>query len=104
MLFTAYFLFANIVSFAIAMWVFYDSQKRGYTISRGPLWAIGVFFILIIFLPLYLAARKKKERMQAAGREAPAPPPPTLNSCFYCRQGYEGNPTVCPHCGQKLEM
>lgn len=101
MLFTAYFLFANIISFAVAMWVFFDSQKRGYTISRGLLWAIGVFFILIVFLPLYLAARKKKERMQAAAREAPAPPP--LSLCFYCRQGYEGNPTVCPRCGQKLE-
>ena len=102
MLFTAYFLFANIISFAVAMWVFFDSQKRGYTISRGLLWAIGVFSILIIFLPLYLAARKKKERMQSAAREAAAPPP--LSLCFYCRRGYEGDPTFCPHCGQKLKM
>ena len=97
-----YFLFANVVSFAIAIWVFYDSQKRGYAISRGLLWAIGVFFILILFLPLYLASRKRKERMQAADREAAAPPP--LNLCFYCRQAYEGNPTVCPHCGQRLNF
>ena len=84
------------------MWVFYDSQKRWYTVSRGLLWAAGVFLILIVFLPLYLAARKKKGRMQAAGREASAPP--TLSLCFYCRQGYEGNPTVCPHCGQNLKI
>jgi len=97
-----FFLFANIVSLAIAMWVFYDSQKRGYTVSRGLLWAVGVFSILIVFLPLYLAARKKKEKIQAVAREAAIPS--SLNQCFYCRQGYEGNPTVCPHCGQKLEM
>ena len=97
-----FFLFANIISLAIAMWVFYDSQKRGYTVSRGLLWAVGVFFVLIVFLPLYLAARKKKERMQAAAREASIPS--SVNLCFYCRQGYEGNPTVCPHCGQNLKM
>ena len=97
-----FFLFVNIIALTLGMWVFYDSQKRGYTVSRGLLWAVGVFFILIIFLPLYLAARKKKERMHAAARQASAPPP--LSLCFYCRQGYEGNPTVCPHCGQKLEM
>jgi len=97
-----FFLFANIISLAIALWVFYDSQKRGYSVSRGLLWAVGVFFILIIFLPLYLAARKKKERMQTAAQEASALP--TLSFCFYCRRGYEGNPTVCPHCGQKLRI
>jgi type VI protein secretion system component VasK len=97
-----FFILINIISLAVALWVFYDSQKRGYTVSRGLLWAVGVFFVLIVFLPLYLAARKKKERMQAAAREASALP--TLSLCFYCRQGYEGNPTVCPHCGQNLKM
>lgn len=69
-----FFLFANIVSLAIAMWVFYDSQKRGYTVSRGLLWAIGVFSILIVFLPLYLAARKKKRECRRRP-EKPLPPP-----------------------------
>jgi energy-coupling factor transporter transmembrane protein EcfT len=102
MLFMVFFLLANIISLAVALWVFYDSQKRGSTVWRSLLWAVGVFFILIVFLPLYLAARKKKERIQAAAREAP--PPSSLNLCFYCRQGYEDNPTVCPHCGQNLKM
>jgi uncharacterized membrane protein len=97
-----FFIFANIVSFAVAMWVFFDSQKRGYTVSRGLLWAAGVFLMLIVFLPLYLAARKKKDRIQAAGREASTPP--ALSLCFYCRQAYPGNPAACPHCGQKLKM
>jgi Flp pilus assembly protein TadB len=97
-----FFLFANIISLAIAVWVFYDSQKRGATVWRSLLWAAGVFLILIVFLPVYLAARKRKERMQAAAREASIPS--SLNLCFYCRQGYEGNPNVCPHCGQNLKM
>jgi len=97
-----FFLLANIISLAVALWVFYDSQKWGYTVSRGLLWAVGVFFVLMVFLPLYLAARKKKGKIQAAARETP--PPSSLSLCFYCRQGYEGNPTVCPHCGQKLKF
>jgi hypothetical protein len=97
-----FFLFANIVSLVVAIWVFYDSQKWGYTVWRGLLWAVGVFFVLIVFLPLYLVARKKKERIHATAREAP--PPSSANLCFYCRKGYEGSPTVCPHCGQNLKI
>jgi hypothetical protein len=96
-----FFLFVNIISLAVALWVFYDSQKRGYTVWRGLLWAVGVFFVLIVFLPLYLVARKKKERLLMAAREAPTSS--SLNLCFYCRRGYEGNPAVCPHCGQNLK-
>jgi len=97
-----FFIFVNVVSFAVAIWVFFDSQKRGSTVGRSLLWAAGVFLVLIVFLPLYLAARKKKERAQAAAREASTPP--ALNMCFYCRQAYEGSPSSCPHCGQNLKM
>lgn len=86
----------------IALWVFYDSQKRGYSVGRGLLWAVGVFFLLIVFLPFYLVARKKKERAFAREKEARASAP--LTSCFYCGQDYEGQPRVCPHCGQNLKI
>jgi uncharacterized paraquat-inducible protein A len=89
-----------LVSLIVAIWVFYDSQKWGYTVWRGLLWAIGVFLALIIFLPLYLVARKKRERLSAETQKTPPPAP--LQVCFYCRQGYAGEPVVCPHCGQKL--
>jgi uncharacterized paraquat-inducible protein A len=90
-----------LVSLIVAIWVFYDSQKWGYTVWRGLLWAMGVFLALIIFLPLYLVARKKRERLSAEAQKTQAPAP--LHICFYCRQGYEGEPNVCPHCGQKLK-
>jgi uncharacterized paraquat-inducible protein A len=89
-----------LVSLIVAIWVFYDSQKWGYTVWRGLLWAMGVFLALIIFLPLYLVARKKRERLTAEAQKTQSPTPLTI--CFYCRQGYEGEPDVCPHCGQKL--
>ena len=89
-----------LVSLIVAIWVFYDSQKWGYTVWRGLLWAMGVFLALIIFLPLYLVARKKRERLSAEAQKTQPPAP--LHICFYCRQAYEGEPNVCPHCGQKL--
>ena len=86
----------------VAVWVFYDSQRWGYTIWRGLLWAVAVSLALIIFLPLYILARQRKERELAREREAQAPEP--LTSCFYCGQGYTGDPKVCPYCGQNLKM
>ena len=50
------------VPMVAALWVFFDSQKRGYSIGKGLLWAIGVFFVMIVFLPLYLAARNRMQR------------------------------------------
>ncbi len=88
------------ISLIIAFWVFYDSQKYGYSVPKGLLWAIGVFFALIIFLPLYLFFRNKRRRLAALGKAAQVSP--SLTRCFYCGRGYEGNPKICPHCGQTL--
>ena len=86
----------------IALWVFFDSQKHGYTFSQGLLWAIGVFFILIVFLPLYLSYRnKRKQRTPAPGQIAVLS---SSTSCFYCGQPYPGDPKICPHCGQNLKI
>lgn len=92
-----------LVNLVAALWVFYDSQKHGYSIGKGLLWAIGVFFLLIVFLPLYLIVRKRKERLAAQERQTRQILSP-LTPCFYCGQGYEGDPKVCPHCGQTLKM
>ena len=98
---TSLFILLNVIPLVIAMWVFYDSQKHGYTFTQGLLWAIGVFFILIVFLPLYLFNRNK--RRQRAPIAAPAPLPPST-ACFYCGRPYQGDPKICPNCGQNLKM
>jgi len=90
------------INLVAALWVFYDSQKRGYSVGKGLLWAVGVFLVLIIFLPLYLVARKRRERLLAQASRTQTPP--SMTSCFYCGQGYEGDPPICPHCGQNLKM
>ncbi len=87
------------LSFVVALWVFFDSQKHGFSFGRGLLWSILVFFFLILFLPLYLVIRNKSKKPRDSGGPAA---PSTRRICFYCRQPYEGEPELCPHCGQDL--
>jgi hypothetical protein len=96
-----HFLFPTI-SLVISLWVYFDSQKKGYTVKRGLLWAIGVFLGWIIFLPLYLISSKKK--VQPTSEAAEAEPESSSASCFYCGQKYEGKPDLCPRCGQNLKL
>ncbi len=90
------------INLVIALWVYYDSQKHGYTFWQGLLWAIGVFLILFIVLPFYLFARNKRRKLAAAARTRMHSSPST--SCFYCGKLYEGDPKFCPNCGQNLRF
>jgi hypothetical protein len=86
------------LSLIVALWVFFDSQKHDFSFGRGLLWAVLVFSVLFIFLPVYLVVRKKPRLRQEDAQETP----PVWRTCFYCRQTYEGEPGQCPHCGQDL--
>jgi hypothetical protein len=97
-----FFILIYLLPLVIALWVFFDSQKYGYTFSQGLLWAIGVFFILIVFLPLYLSYRNKRKRGTAGAARAPISPSST--ACFYCGHPYPGDPKTCPNCGQNLRI
>ena len=96
-----FFILFYVVPLMVALWVFFDSQKHGYTFMQGLLWAIGVFFLLIVFLPLYFFYRGKRKQLVVVPGRAPAPASST--PCFYCGQPYQGDPKVCPHCGQNLK-
>lgn len=89
-----------IINLGVALWVFYDSQKRGFTFWKGLFWASGVFFLLIIFLPLYLIVRSRKEGVRGRARPADLG---ARRACFYCGQPYGGQPERCPNCGQNLK-
>ncbi len=88
------------LSLIFALWVFFDSQKHGFSFGRGLLWSILVFLGWIISLPLYLMVRKKKGRIFAKDRDKASPP--GVYICFYCRQSYTGDLKICPNCGQNL--
>lgn len=89
-----------IINLLVALWVFYDAQKKGFTLWKSLLWAMGVFFLLIIFLPLYLIVRRKKGRWRA---EESSIYSSATKICFYCGKPYTGEPERCPNCGQNLK-
>jgi hypothetical protein len=90
-----------LINMVVALWIFYDSQKRGASIWAGLFWAVGVFFLLVIFLPLYMITRRKKGGTPAGGAMTADPP---TSACPYCRQPYPGQPNFCPRCGQSLKV
>ncbi len=96
------FILFYVVPLIVALWVFFDSQKHGYTFWQGLLWAIGVFFLLIVFLPLYFFSRNKRRKLAPLPQRVQTPVPGT--PCFYCGQSYAGDPKTCPYCGQNLKI
>lgn len=44
-----------IIVLACTIYTYQDANKRG---MNGILWALGVFFLCIVFFPLYLILRK----------------------------------------------
>ena len=83
----------------IAVWVGLDAKKHGLKNSTAVGWGIGVFFLLIVFLPLYLWSRRKASPAGAAPTSAA---PIAGVPCRYC--GYEnaGNPDYCGKCGRQM--
>ncbi len=44
----------------VCLWVFRDARNRYPDLGRPLLWAVLVFLVLIVFLPLYLFVRPPK--------------------------------------------
>lgn len=100
-------LFAFTIAIIAAVFVGADASKRGMN-SLG--WAIGTFFLCIIFLPLYLIVRKP-----VMPPPVPYPPPPGTyppqqpgalppqqagsRLCSNCGKYHEVNARFCPFCG-----
>ena len=75
------------IAFIVAFWVYSDAKNRGKTTGKAFLWFLGVFFVLILFLPLWLITR------------------PKVKLCTYCGQYYEygESDVLCPRCGVELK-
>src|SRR5215469_8797164 len=103
--------FGFLIALLIAIWVATDANKRG---MNGVLWAIGVFFLCIVFLPIFLIVRKPLLAQQPYGYpppesqppySPPPPPPPTGAAQQFCSNcGAPINPGVkfCGNCGKPV--
>ncbi len=80
-----------IIAAAVAVWVYMDARNKGYKTLPAVGWMLGVFLLMIVFLPLYLFVRAKKVK-----------PIEILTSCKYCGKHYQGVPLYCPNCGHKV--
>jgi hypothetical protein len=91
---------AIFIAAGIAVWVYNDAQKWGHSTTSALGWAVGVFLLLIIFLPLYLIVELRRARrlVEPTGARRPE----ILTSCEFCGKHYNGNPTYCPHCGHMV--
>lgn len=83
-----------VIDLLIAIWVAQDANRRG---MNGILWAIGVFLLCIVFLPIYLIVRKPIVVVAPPYPGAGAAPNARL--CQNCGKYYEGPAQFCPHCG-----
>lgn len=75
------------IAFIVAFWVFVDAKIKGKTTGKAFLWFLGVFFALILFLPLWLITR------------------PKVKLCRYCGEyyEYEESDAFCSECGVELQ-
>lgn len=87
-----------LVAAAIAGWVRFDAQKRGFKTSTAIGWSIGVFLLLIVFLPFYLWARRKHSPEATSVTAAPIAGVP----CPYCGYVNSGAPDYCGKCGRQM--
>jgi hypothetical protein len=89
---------AGVIAVGVAYWVYNDARKWGYNNNAALGWAVGVFLLMIVFLPLYVIIELKRARRQLEPTGAKQSVG-ISTSCEFCRKQYLGNPTYCPHCG-----
>jgi|SRR5580700_9013353 hypothetical protein len=94
-----HFFFGLVLVLVLAIFVAQDANKRG---MNGVLWGLGVFFLCIVFLPVYLMVRKPVVMAPPPGYPGVPPVPPVLGQqrmCPACGKYHDGSAQFCPHCG-----
>ena len=102
------FLFGALIAAVIAGFVASDASKRGMNAAG---WFIGVFLLLMVFLPAYLIVRNPllpQYQPQWPPQYQPPPNPvttlPTPSLCPYCGKYYAGKARFCQFCGKPQEV
>lgn len=90
-------LIAFVVLIFIGMWAYKDAVSRGKSTGEALFWAIGIFLLLIIFLPLWLFIRPAVKTPAIVHAQVHEP-----KLCPHCGKYYDNTPSFCPNCGAKL--
>lgn len=96
-----------VIALLVAIWVATDANKRG---MNGVAWAVGVFLLCIVFLPIYLIVRKPLLAEQTLGYPPPSSPPaynpppasgtPAHHFCSNCGAPLDPSAKFCANCGK----
>jgi hypothetical protein len=89
--------FSFLIALLIAIWVASDANKRG---MNGVAWAIGVFLLCIVFLPIYLIVRKPILTQQQPFGYPPPSGTPTPGFCSNCGSPLGAGVRFCAKCGK----
>ncbi len=79
---------ALFVAAGVSIWVYMDAKKNNYSTQMSIGWMLGVFLLMIVFLPFYLIVKAKRAKCSVIS-----------TVCEYCSKAYFGSPNYCPHCG-----
>ena len=99
-----------VIAFIIAGWVYFDAKELGKNNSDALLWALGVFLLFIVFLPLYLIVGRKKDKKNKSDSDEldiidiEATEVKDTFNCSMCSKEVQNDFSVCPYCGFALQL
>jgi ribosomal protein L40E len=100
-----------------------DALKRGYSSVAASFWSLGVLFMSIIMLPLYIVLREKsspenliidpleeaRKKLYITCPSCGESNPPELSKCLKCEKDLLGSEKLvgtkaCPYCGEQNQL
>lgn len=87
------------IAFLVGCGVASDARSRGKSWAGAIFWGLGVWLMMILFLPLWLISRPPHPSQAHAkdGRRDRG-----VELCVDCGKYYEGRAAFCPNCGQVI--
>ena len=100
-----------VLGVVLALWIFFDSQKRGDSLDLVLLWSVGTLLCWFVVAPVYVLWWRRRQNLPqrrsgsgAAELERGSEPKDATDKveCPRCMSDVPSSFTRCPHCGTSL--
>ena len=100
-----------VLGVVLALWIFFDSQKRGDSLDLVLLWSVGTLLCWFVVAPVYVLWWRRRQNLPqrqsgsgAAELERGNEPKDATDKveCPRCMSDVPSSFTRCPHCGTSL--